>query len=267
MVFIYPLDNLGVSLGNGSKNIIAITRDGRCPQPQYVFSDLPCSTEREDDVCPWNYKCCPLIDGMKCFGPCHDFTEPCNLECPFGLKVDPSPCTICECAPDPCLSTSCPLGTKCITQEYEPCAVKGRCGLKTQCVTDPSIHVDLTPKPNNCPDYWPVMGGGLQTCSGLDALCPDKQKCCRAPFMNQFNLQDSAISYYVEPCEDISKCTLQCSHGLVIDGGCRLCRCAPNPCDRIKCAADEKCRLLPPPCVYYPGRPPCALVPACMKKH
>ncbi|CAF4992478.1 unnamed protein product, partial [Rotaria sp. Silwood1] len=162
---------------------------------------------------------------------------------------------------------SCPLGTKCITQEYEPCAIKGRCGLKTQCVIDPSIHVDPTPKRNNCPDYWPIMGSGLQACRGPDALCPGKQKCCQAPSRDFFESQDSAVSYCVEPCKDISKCTRQCRYGFVIDGGCRLCRCARDPCHKIKCAADEECQLLPPPCAYYPGRPPCALIPVCIKRN
>jgi len=240
------------------------TRTGRCPSPQFVSSGLSCKTEGDDSVCPWNYKCCPLTNGMNCFAPCSELTQPCNLQCPYGLKVDQSPCTVCECAPNPCLSTECPLGTKCITQEYEPCAIKGRCGFGTQCVNDPSIVVDPTPKPKNCPDYWPSMGSGLQACVGPDALCPGDQKCCRFP-MNNFGPPGGASSYCVQPCEDISKCTLQCKHGYVIDGGCRLCQCAPDPCDRLTCPPGETCRLLPTPCAHFPGRPPCPMMPTCMK--
>jgi hypothetical protein len=240
------------------------TRYGRCPSPQYVSSGLLCSTEGDDDACPWDYKCCPLKDGMKCFSPCPEFSQLCTIQCPFGLKVDPSPCTVCECAPDPCLSATCPLGTKCITKDYEPCAIKGRCGSTAECVDDPSIHVDPTPKPKNCPDYWPSMGSGLRTCRGPDALCPGEEKCCQAP-MNNFVSLDAAISYCVQPCEDTSNCTLQCSHGWVIDDGCRICQCAPDPCDQITCPAGEICKLLPTPCAHFPGRPPCPLMPVCMK--
>ncbi len=240
-------------------------RNGRCPSPQYAFSGLSCTTEGDDSACPEDYKCCPLTNGMKCFSSCPEFVQPCTLQCPFGLKVDPSPCTICECAPDPCLSTVCPLGTKCITKDYEPCAIKGRCGLSTECVNDPSIHVDPTPKPKNCPNYWPSMGNGLQTCRGPDALCPGDEKCCQAPSMNNFHSPDAASSYCVHPCEDTSNCTLQCSHGFIIDGGCRICQCALNPCDKITCPTGEICQLLPTPCAYFPGRPPCPLMPVCMK--
>ena len=241
------------------------TRTGRCPSPQYVSSGLPCSTEGDDSVCPWDYKCCPLIDGMKCFGPCPEFAEPCNLQCPFGLKVE-SPCTVCECAADPCLSATCPLGTKCLSKEYTPCAIQGRCGFTTECVDDPSIHVDPTPKPNNCPDYWPSMGAGHQTCRGPDALCPGLQKCCQSPMMDHFGPPGGATSSCVDPCEDISQCTLQCSHGYVIEGGCRLCQCAPNPCDAISCPPDQPCQLLPTPCAHFPGRPPCPMMPVCMNQ-
>jgi len=246
--------------------IKAGTRTGRCPTPQFVSSALTCSSEGDDDVCPWNYKCCPLTNGMNCFAPCPEFAKPCNIQCPFGLKVDPSPCTACECAEDPCLSRTCPLGTKCISEEYKPCAIKGRCGLTTQCVDDPSIHVDPTPKPKNCPDYWPSMGAGLRACRGPDALCPGEEKCCQAP-MNNIDPVDSVTSYCTQPCEDLSNCTLDCPRGLDIDGGCRVCRCAPNPCDAVTCAADETCQLLPPPCAYFPGRPPCPMAPVCMKKN
>lgn len=247
--------------------ITALTSTGRCPHPQYVSSGLSCVTEGDDSVCPWNYTCCPLIDGMKCFSPCPEFAQPCTLDCPFGLKVNQSPCTVCECASDPCLSTTCPKGKMCITKDFEPCAIKGRCGIQTQCVIDPSVVVDPTPKPKNCPDYWPVMASGLPPCIGADSLCPGEQKCCRAPGMNNFNFENSENSYCVDPCEDLSNCTLQCSHGLTISGGCRICQCAPNPCDTISCAPDETCQLLPAPCAFYPGRPPCPMFPVCMKKN
>ncbi|CAF3257398.1 unnamed protein product [Rotaria socialis] len=246
--------------------ISASAQTGRCPHPQYVSSGLSCSTEGDDSVCPWNYTCCPLTDGMKCFSPCPEFSAPCTLDCPFGLKVDQSPCTVCKCAAHPCLTTTCPLGTKCTLQEYQPCAIKGRCGVTTKCIIDPSIPIDPNSKPKKCPDYWPVMGNGLQACVGADSLCPGEQKCCKAPQMNHFNLQDSPVSYCVQPCEDLSNCTLQCSHGFTIDGGCRICQCAPNPCDTISCPPGQMCQLLPAPCAFYPGRPPCPMFPTCMKR-
>jgi hypothetical protein len=249
-----------------SELVTALTRDGRCPYPQYVSSGLSCASEGDDNVCPWNYKCCPLTNGMNCFTPCPAFTQPCTIQCLFGLKVDPSPCTVCECAEDPCLSATCPLGTKCISEDYKPCAIDGRCGLTTRCIDDLSIHVDPTPKPKNCPDYWPSMGAGLRTCRGPDALCPGDEKCCQAP-MNNMALPGSVLSYCVQPCEDLSNCTLSCSHGLAIDGGCRVCRCTPDPCSTITCPAGETCRLVPPPCAHFPGRPPCSMVPICMKNN
>ena len=242
-----------------------LTRPGRCPYPQYAFSGLSCSIEGDDSPCPDDYKCCPLTNGMNCFEPCPEFAQPCTLQCPSGYKVNPSPCTICECADNPCLSTTCPLGTKCITKDYTPCAIPGRCGITTDCVDDPSIVVDPTPKPNNCPDYWPFSTGGLQSCRGPDALCPGVEKCCEAPSSN-FDSPDGAGSYCVQPCKDISNCTRQCSWGFVIEGGCRLCQCAPNPCRRFKCPPGQICQALPAPCAFYPGRPPCPLVPACVKK-
>jgi hypothetical protein len=224
---------------------------------------LPWSTEGDDSDCPWDYKCCPLIDAMKCFAPCPELDEPCNLQCPFGLKMQASPCTVCECAPDPCLSAVCPLGTKCISKEFTPCAIQGRCGFNTQCITDPSIDVDPTPKPNTCPQYWPSMGSGLRTCRGPDNLCPGQQKCCQAPMMDYFGSPDNTVSYCVEPCQDLSNCALQCSHGMAIEGGCRICRCLPDPCSSITCPPDQSCQLLPTPCAYFPGRPPCPMLPVC----
>lgn len=245
---------------------VATTRDGRCPYPQHVSSALSCSREGEDDVCPWNYKCCPLTNGMNCFAPCSEFTEPCNVRCPFGLKLGDSACTVCECADDPCLSTTCPLGMKCTSKEYQPCALEGRCGWTTQCVDDPSIVVDPTPKPKRCPDYWPSMGGGLRACNGPDALCPGEEKCCQAP-MHNFGPLGSTTSYCTQPCEDLSNCTLSCPRGLAIDGGCRVCRCAPDPCDAVQCAAGETCQLVPTPCAYFPGRPPCPMGAVCMSQN
>ncbi|UJR20620.1 hypothetical protein I4U23_023745 [Adineta vaga] len=242
-----------------------ITRNGRCPSAQYAFSGLPCTSEGDDSPCPDDYKCCPLTNGMNCFSSCPEFTQPCTIQCPFGLKVDPSPCTTCECAPDPCLSDTCPLGTKCIVKDYEPCAIPGRCGKTTGCIYDPSIHVDPTPKPKNCPEYWPTMGSGLRQCQGPDRLCPGEEKCCQAP-TNNFNFLDTPVSYCVQPCEDISNCTLQCSYGLAIDGGCRVCQCNRDPCEGKVCPPGEACRPLPAPCAHFPGRPPCPLMPVCMKR-
>ena len=255
-----------LTLNIAVSTISGITRSGRCPSAQYVSSGLPCSAEGEDDVCPWNYKCCPLTDGMKCFGPCPELAEPCQLRCPFGFKVNPSPCTLCECAEDPCLTASCPLGTKCISEQYTPCAISGRCGFKAKCIDDPSIYVDPTPKPNQCPDYWPTMGAGLRSCRGPDALCPGSQKCCASPAMNHFGDLNEGTGYCVDPCEDLSNCKLACSRGLAVQGACRICQCASDPCDGIQCASNQSCQLLATPCAYYPGRPPCPMFPICVDK-
>jgi hypothetical protein len=246
--------------------VASIDRLGRCPAPQFVSSGLSCSSEGDDSPCPENYKCCPLINGMKCFEACPAFSEPCNLQCPFGLKVVTSPCTSCECAPDPCLSTQCALGTKCISQPYSPCAISGRCGFSTQCINDPSIHVDPTPKPKQCPSYWPSMGMGLRTCRGPDALCPGEQKCCQGP-TNQFYPSNQPDGYCVEPCDDMAKCTLQCPYQYAIEGGCTVCRCEPHPCERLSCPPEQTCQLIPTPCAYFPGRPPCPMHAMCLNKN
>lgn len=243
---------------------IATTRDGRCPNPQYVSSALSCSREGDDDICPWNYKCCPLTNGMNCFAPCPELAEPCDLQCPFGLKLGNSPCTVCECADDPCLSATCPLGMKCISKAYQPCAIEGRCGMTTQCVDDPSVVVDPTPKPKRCPDYWPSMGGGLRACNGPDSLCPGEEKCCQAPMFNHFGPLGGASSFCTQPCEDLTDCNLSCPLGTAVDGGCRVCRCQPDPCDALNCAEDEICQHFPTPCAHFPGRPPCPMGAGCV---
>ncbi|CAF4130994.1 unnamed protein product, partial [Rotaria magnacalcarata] len=104
-------------------NISASAQRGRCPHPQYPSRGLSCSTEDDDSICPWNYTCRPLTN------------------------VDQSPCTVCKCAADLCLTTTCHLGTKCTTQKYQPCAIKGRCGVTTKCIIDPSIPIDSNSKP------------------------------------------------------------------------------------------------------------------------
>lgn len=240
-----------------------LTRPGRCPYPQYAFSGLSCSIEGDDSPCPSNYKCCPLTNGMNCFEPCAELAQPCTLRCPFGFKINPSPCTICECESDPCLTTVCPLGTKCITKDYEPCAIPGRCGITTQCIDDPSIQVDPTPKPNNCPDYWPQSPSIFRSCRGPDRLCPGAQKCCQSPSLD-FGSSDGASSFCVEPCKDIFKCALQCKWGLLIKNYCLICKCAPDPCCGTNCPRGQVCQALPTPCAFYPGRPPCPLLPACV---
>ncbi|CAF4078136.1 unnamed protein product [Rotaria magnacalcarata] len=67
-----------------------------------------------------------------CFSRCPEFSAPCTLDCPFA---------------DLCLTTTCHLGTKCTTQKYQPCAIKGRCGVTTKCIIDPSIPIDSNSKP------------------------------------------------------------------------------------------------------------------------
>lgn len=250
------------------------TRSGRCPHPQYAFSSLPCSEEGNDAVCPSNYKCCPLTDGMKCFAPCSDLAEPCLLQCEFGFKVQISPCTTCECAENPCLTRRCPLGTTCRPKMYEPCAEEGRCGFTTECIRDPMNETDPIVKPDNCPDYWPqLMSGtdGLLGCVGSDGLCPGKQKCCQAPaadsrFPGSSGPIDSETpnNYCVDPCKSIESCTLTCKYGLRIVGGCRTCECNSDPCATVKCAPPAQCIALPTPCFHYPGSLPCPFVGVCM---
>ncbi|CAF1052413.1 unnamed protein product [Rotaria sordida] len=110
------------------------------------------------------------------------------------------------------------------------------------------------------------MDAGLRACHGPDALSTGEEKYCQAP-MHNFGPLGSATSYCVQSCEDISNCTLSCPLGLAIDGGCRVCRCAPNPYDTMTCAADETCRLVPPPCAYFPGRPLCPMALVCMNNN
>ncbi|CAF1075246.1 unnamed protein product [Didymodactylos carnosus] len=244
-------------------------KPGRCPHAQYASSGWTCSAEGDDSMCSNNYKCCPLTNGMACFEACPTFDQPCSLTCQFGYKVDPSPCETCECADNPCSTTTCPLGTKCAVSMYEPCGIKGRCGLKTSCIDDPAQleGLDLTPKPGNCPNYWPLGGGGLTACKGPDAICGGTEKCCQAPGGMTFmpNAFENPSSYCVKPCQDLSDCILTCPRGLDIEGGCHVCKCAPDPCATVTCLPGERCELLPTPCAHYPGRPPCPLYPVCRK--
>ena len=211
---------------------------------------------------------------MQCFAPCPELPRRCRLKCQFGYKVDPSPCTICECAENPCLSATCPLGTTCTPKPYTPCAVPGRCGFTVDCVRNSMNDTNPVIKPNNCPDYWPqLMSGtdGSVGCVGSDALCPGDQKCCEAPISDfrsgpsaQPSESSGTNSFCVNPCISIENCTLECSFGVRISGGCRLCECLPDPCQDVTCPAGQQCRPLPAPCAYYPGRPPCPLLPVCM---
>ncbi|CAF1659668.1 unnamed protein product, partial [Didymodactylos carnosus] len=54
--------------------------------------------------------------------------------------------------------------------------------LKTNFIDDPTQleGLDLTPKPGNCPNYWPAGGGGAKTYIGPDALCGGIEKCYEA---------------------------------------------------------------------------------------
>lgn len=240
-----------------------LTRPGRCPDAQYAFSGLSCTAEGDDSLCPDDYKCCPLINGMKCFKPCPEFAQPCTLQCPFGFKVSSRPCTTCECADDPCLSTECPLGTRCIAKDYEPCAIPGRCDVIAQCIDDSLLQRDATPKANNCPEYWPFKLHDLRSCHGPDSLCPGEQKCCQAP-PSDFGSSTEMGSYCIQPCKDISDCQRQCRWGFVIENGCRLCECVPDPCERFVCAKGETCQAFPIPCLFQRGRHPCPLLPICI---
>lgn len=225
-------------------------------------------------MCPWNYKCCPLTQGMQCFAPCPQWSEPCQIECPFGLKVNPSPCTTCECAESPCLSASCPRGTLCTVKEYEPCAIKGRCGFTSECVRVVTNQTNPITKPKRCPDYWPRMssgGGNFLSCDNSDGECPDDQKCCRGPAPsggfgpNRYPPQQSEpVNYCVDPCESLANCTLQCSLGLRILDGCQVCQCVEDACLTTTCPQGKRCEMLPAPCAYYEGMPPCPRYPVCM---
>jgi len=252
----------------------ADTRPGRCPHPQYAFSSLPCSVEGNDTVCPWNYKCCPLTQGMQCFAPCIEWAKPCNIKCEYGLEVNPSPCTICKCAEDPCLSRTCPRGTSCKVKEYEPCAFKGKCGYTTECVKVPSNVTEPITKPKRCPDYWPQMfyqASSLVHCDSSDAECPGDQKCCEGPAASDrfgsypgSSSSDGPVSYCADPCESLDTCTLNCPLGLQVEGGCQICQCAVDACLTTTCPPGKKCQLLPAPCAHYPGMPPCPKLPVCM---
>lgn len=240
-----------------------LTRPGRCPDAQCAFSSVSCSTEGDDSLCPDEYKCCPLTNGMKCFRSCPEFDQPCTIQCPFGFKVYPRPCAICKCADDPCLSTLCPLGTKCIPKEHEPCAIKGRCGITAQCIDDSSLRLVSTPKPNKCPEYWPPRVNHLRSCHGPDSLCPGAEKCCQAP-SSEFESSNGVGSYCVQPCKDISDCKLPCPWGFVIENGCRLCECVPDPCEGTKCRQGETCQAFAIPCLFQRGRQSCPLLPVCI---
>jgi hypothetical protein len=241
--------------------ITADTRPGRCPHAQCAASGLPCSTEGNDTVCPWNYKCCPLTDGMKCFAPCPQWSKPCKIKCPFGLKVDPSPCTICECSEDPCLTRVCSQGAICIVEKYQPCTNKGKCSFTTRCASPPPPPTSPPQKSNNCPDYWPGMSSGpngYSTCSGSDYDCPGAQKCCYGPtpFVN--------IQYCVDPCVSITGCALSCPLGLLVVDGCKFCQCNIDPCVGYACPTGTMCHTLSAPCMHYAGSPPCRWLAACM---
>ena len=240
-----------------------LTRSGRCPNAQYAFSGLSCSAEGDDSPCPDEYKCCPLTNGMRCFKSCPEFAKPCTIQCPFGFKVYSRPCTICECADNPCLSTLCPLGTKCIPKEHEPCAISGRCGITAQCIEDSSLRLDSAPKPNNCPEYWPPRVSNLRSCHGPDSLCPGAEKCCQARSSDS-ELSNGLGSYCVQPCKDISDCNLRCPWGFVVKSRCRLCQCVPDPCEGILCGPGESCHAFPIPCVFEQGRMPCPLLTVCI---
>ena len=248
--------------------ITADTRPGRCPHPQYAFSSLPCSAERNDTVCPWDYKCCPLTNGMQCVTPCRVWPKPCRLACPFGLKVSPSPCTTCECDEDPCLKRLCLRGTVCNRTEYKPCAFKGECGLTTSCVRNMSSNVSPLTKPKLCPDFWPGLSPGrnrLQLCEDSDGVCPGEQKCCNGPPSNpKASRLSKPASYCVDPCENVTNCSLRCPLGVQVIGGCRVCQCVEDPCLTKSCSPNQQCELRATSCASYPGSAPCPLVAVCV---
>ena len=224
-------------------------------------------------MCPWDYKCCPLTAGMQCFAPCKAWSKPCRIKCPFGLKVDPSPCTVCECADSPCLTAQCGRGKQCNVTEFEPCASKGACGYTYKCVANTTGEVNPVTKPKQCPDYWPgFMSGGnsANECLGSDGVCPGDQKCCVGPSGgDNFRYRDpppsdGPVSYCVDPCDGVANCTLNCARGLKVVGGCRVCQCVEDGCLTTSCPPGKRCQLLPAPCARYPGMPPCPIFPVCL---
>ena len=254
--------------------VTADTRPGRCPHPQYAFSSLPCSVEGNDTLCPWDYKCCPLTNGMQCVAPCKAWSPPCRIACPFGLKVSPSPCTICECAEDPCLKRLCFRGAVCNVTEYEPCAFKGECGFSSRCVRNTSGDVTPVTKPKRCPDYWPgiVLGRNrLQLCNNSDGICPGEQKCCNgppfsngSPYYPNSPRSSKSTSYCADPCDSVANCTLDCPLGVQVIGGCRVCQCVEDQCLTKSCPPNQQCELRATSCASYPGSPPCPLTPVCV---
>jgi hypothetical protein len=208
---------------------------------------------------------------MKCFEPCPPWKQRCRLKCPFGLKVDVSPCTTCQCADDPCLSTTCPRGSICTAEKYRPCAIDGKCGFIGKCSRDPSASTfPTTVKPKNCPDYWPEMRDGkdrLLQCNDSDSECPNDEKCCLGPPPFRGPPPDwTPVSYCAKPCDSIADCTLTCQLGLRVQGGCRVCECNVDPCTTTSqiCPAGKRCRALPAPCYHYDGSPPCPLIDTCV---
>lgn len=248
------------------------TRPGRCPHPQYAFSSLPCSEEGNDTVCPSNYKCCPLTQGLQCFAPCPEWSKPCNRKCKFGLQVTSSPCTTCKCAKNPCLNRKCPRGTLCNVKKYEPCVYKGRCGYTTECVNKRWNVTEPITKPKRCPDYWPEIlnnADSLVKCTSSDAQCPGDQKCCAGPSVTDGDNPSNDLfsyepgNYCADPCKSLDTCTLNCPHGFEVQGGCQICKCIKDGCLTTTCPPGQTCYFVPTPCAQYPGMPPCQKLPIC----
>ena len=250
----------------------ADTRPGRCPHAQYVMGTLPCSVEGNDTVCPWNYKCCPMREAMFCSEPCKELPEPCEIKCPFGLKVSPSPCKICECAESPCLTTQCSRGKQCNVIEFEPCAYKGVCGYTYECVVNKTSEANPVTKPKRCLDYWLEFmprRDFTSECYGSDGVCPGDQKCCVAPPEDGIlpdsysTTYDGPVRYCVDPCEDAVSCGLRCERGLQVVSGCELCQCVEDPFLDKSYPPRRRCKLRETLCIRPTNRSSCPLVHVC----
>ena len=199
--------------------------------------------------------------------------------------MDPSPCTRCKCAPDPCLTKTCPRGKICVVTRYTPCAIVGRCGFTAQCIRTLSTTTRPTIKPNNCPDYWPGIRGqassGYLKCNTSDGECPGVQKCCAGPQPVGESISSSYPNqrYCTDPCVSMGSCNVNCPLGLVVNGGCNACQCNPDPCTTYACpiqasnrtslalqtATKAVCETIKAPCNFYPGAPPCAYMAYCRR--